>query len=65
MAKRGTRASIILVVEVIYLRHVSKKDILPVPQDGRQENDHGGVVHLCSVALQEAKKVHHYIFKAL
>ena len=61
----GNGASIILVVEVIYLRHVSKKDILPVPQHGRQENDHGRVVHLCSVALQEAKGVHHYIFKAL
>lgn len=54
-AKRGRRASTILVVKVIYLRHVSKEDILPVPQHGRHKDDHGRVVHLSSVALQDAK----------
>lgn len=57
--KRGNRARIVLIVEVVYLRHVSEEDILPVPEHGRHEDEHGGVVHLSSVALRDAKGSHH------
>lgn len=46
-------------MEVVYLRHVSEEDILPVPEHGRHEDEHGGVVHLSSVALRDAKGAHH------
>lgn len=61
----GNKASIILVVEVVYLRHVSKEDILPVPQHRRHEDKHGRVIHLSSVALRDAKGAHHSVGKAL
>lgn len=54
--EKGNRGSIVLVVEVVYLGHVSEEDILPVPQHGRHEDEHGGVIHLGSVALRDAKR---------
>ena len=63
--KKRNRASIVLVVEVVYLGHVSEEDVLPVPQHGRHEDEHGRVIHLSSVALRDAKGAHHSVGKAL
>lgn len=63
--EKRNRGSIVLVVEVIYLGHVSEEDVLPVPQHGGHEDEHGGVIHLSPVALRDAKGAHHSVGKAL
>lgn len=46
-------------MEVIDLGHVSEEDVLPVSQHRGQEDEHGRIIHLCSVALPDAKRAHH------
>lgn len=52
---KGEQNITILIVEVIDLGHVSEENVLPVPQHGGQEDEHGRIIHLSSVALPDEK----------